>query len=275
MEWKNLFKKVFDSGKKKSPEILTSFVLLGVVATAYYSYKAGLKSDAVLEYHKNRKEELRSELIKTNDMATYKKEVKELNKETTKKIAPVVAPAVVMGAITMGCAVGSNMIHSKRIAVLSAAYTLSERTLSELNKKMTSTLGEKKTKEIKDAVVQERILQNPPKDYEIINTGYGDVLCMDYYSGRYFRSSAQKIGEAVNELSSRIISEMYVSLNDFYELLNVPRVPMGEDFGWSIDDTDRGRLPISFDSAVLTADNRPCLSVEYDIRPRDDFRNLH
>lgn len=276
MELKKLFQKTMSGMKKESPKILTSFVLLGVIGTGYYAYKAGLKADSVLQYYRTKKMGFTAQTPKdSSELLNQKEEIKQLKIETAKELIPILLPPVIIGATTMGCAIGSTAINQKRIAVLSTAYALSERTVTELNKKMISTIGEKKTKEVKDAIMEDRIKQNPPSECEIINTGYGNVLCTDYYTGRYFRSSVQKIGEAVNALSADVITDMYVSLNDFYDLLNIPRVPMGDDFGWNIDDTDRGRLPISFDSAVLTADGLPCLCVEYDAKPRDDFRNLH
>lgn len=70
---------------------------------------------------------------------------------------------------------------------------------------------------------------------------------------------------------------MYISLNDFYEAIDssqLPKIPMGEDLGWNINDTINGKLPITL-SALLTDDNKPCLCIDYDISVRDDFRNLH
>lgn len=115
-----------------------------------------------------------------------------------------------------------------------------------------------------------------PKDEkgQIIITSGGDNLCKDLYSGRFFRSNAQKIGQAINELTYDIQSDMYVSLNDFYDKLELPRIPLGDDLGWNIDDLVNRRLPICY-TAILTDDGTPCLCVEYDANLRSDFRKLH
>lgn len=70
------------------------------------------------------------------------------------------------------------------------------------------------------------------------------------------------------------MTDMYVSLNDFYELIGIPEIPMGNDLGWNVDDCIRGQVPITL-TALLTEEQTPCLCVEYDAKLRADYRNLH
>lgn len=263
-----ILEKVISFGDKNSPAILAGLAVVGLIATGAAAYKAGIKAHDILE---KRKKDM--EYVKIND----KEAKRAVNKETAKALLPVIAPVVVMGTATAACMIGSTSISNRRIAVVSAAYSLSERTVKDLNAKMTETLGEKKTRAIKDSISKDRLDANSiPAEDKIIITGDGDVLCMDSYSGRFFKSNAEKIGQAVNKLSSDCMVDMYVSLNDFYEAINAPglrRIPMGEDLGWNLDDTINGRLPITV-TAQLTEDSRPCLCIDYDISLRSDFRNL-
>lgn len=247
-------------------KIYSGFGIAGVAATAYNAYKAGPKVNDIL---KEREKEF--QYIRKND----KKKKRELTWKTGKQVSLALAPTIASGIFTSGCILAAEHASSRKIAALSAAYSISETALKELNQKMEDTLGEKKMRGIKEQMSGEK-LRNAPSQNEsqIILTGDGDVLCMDLYTGRYFRSNAQKIGQAINELSSRVISDMYVSLNEFYEILGIPSVPMGDDLGWNIDDTIKGQLPITF-SAQLTNDHTPCLCVEYDATLRADFRKLH
>lgn len=259
--------KVTEKGKKESPAILTGLGVLGLAFTAYTAYKAGLKASAILDERKKNLSEIRK---------GDKEAKKEITMNTVKKMTPVILPTVIMGVTSAACIIGSNTISTRRVAVLSAAYSLSERTVKDLNGKMTEILGEKKARQIKDAITKDRLQKDgDPKEKEIILTGTGDVLCKDYYSGRFFRSNAQKVGLAINKLSVMARNEMYVSLNDFYDLLEIPRLPMAEDFGWTAEDTEsNGNLPIST-TAILAEDGTPCLCVEYDAMPRTDFRNFY
>lgn len=260
------FGNVWDSAKKNSPQLLTGLAVAGLITTSIMAWKAGPKAQKIME---EKKQDLRD--TDPDDKKTKRTVVLEAVKEMT----PVVLPTVLMGGATAACIVGANKESSRRIAVLSAAYSLSEKTVKDLNTKMVEQLGEKKARSIKDAIAKDKMEKDPPSENtQVIMTGDGDVLCRDSYSGRYFRSSHQKIGQAINQLSHDLQSDMYVCLNDFYDLIGLDPVPLGEDFGWNVDDMIRGQLAITITSA-LTPDNRPCLCVDYDIAPRADFRDLH
>lgn len=260
--------------KKNSPVILTGLAIVGVISTAYAAYKAGPRADKILEaYRKDMRD------CHPND----KEAKRAVVGETVKKMVPVVAPPIIMGGTTIACIVGSHSVSSRRIAALSAAYSLSETTVKNLNSKMEEMLGEKKARAIKDSIMKDKLKADSEKDKKILSDGQlvipsdGTVLCKDLYSGRLFYSNAEKIKQAIAKCSYEIISDMYISLNDFYEAIDspqLPRIPMGEDLGWNIDDTLNGKLPITL-SALLTDDNKPCLCIDYDISVRDDFRNLH
>lgn len=260
--------------KKNSPVILTGLAIVGVISTAYSAYKAGPRADKILEaYRKDMKD------CHLND----KEAKRAVVGEAVKQMIPVVAPPIIMGSTTIACIVGSHSVSSRRIAALSAAYSLSETTVKNLNTKMEEMLGEKKTRAIKDSIMKDKLKADSEKDKKILSDGQlvipndGTVLCKDLYSGRLFYSNADKINQAIAKCSLDIISEMYISLNDFYDTINspqLPRIPMGDDLGWNIDNTSNGKLPITL-TALLTDDNKPCLCIEYDISVRDDFRNLH
>lgn len=266
MNIKQELTKLADGAKKKSPELLSGAAILGVIFTAVTCYKCSPKAHEIIAERKND-----MALVQKGD----KKAARAVTWETVKELTPVLAPPVLCGSLTIGCIVGSNTISAKRIAVISAAYSVSEKAVSALNLKMNEVLGEKKAKTIKDAIAKDRMDQNPPPkdESQILVTGDGDVLCMDSYTGRYFKSNAEKIGQAINELSAMARDEMYVTLNDFYYLLKLPLVPMGGDLGWSVDDEIKGLIPITI-SAQLTEDRKPCLCIEYDVRVGKEFSKL-
>ena len=246
---------------KNAPSLLTGAGFTGVFVSAYMAYKAGPKAEEIILHHR----------LNIDAGADKKEETVKMVKE----IAPVILPPIGMAVATGACVLGANSIASKRLAVLSAAYSISETALKDYQNKVAEMVDPKKMTKIKEGLAKDKMDKNPinPKT-EVLMTGDGDVLCMDCYSGRYFRSNAQKIGQAINELSADLQTDMYVSLNDFYNKLNIPAVPMGDDFGWNIDDLVRGQLSIDI-SAHLTPDKQPCLVVNYDIFPRSDFRSLH
>ena len=104
----------------------------------------------------------------------------------------------------------------------------------------------------------------------MIVTGKGNTLCYDAFNSRYFYSDIDQIKRAINELNRRMLNEMYVSLNDFYDELNLKHSGNGYELGWKLDD---GLVEIDF-SSQLSDDGRPCLVLEYLVAPRYDFSKL-
>lgn len=259
--------------KRNSPAILTGLAIVGVISTAWAAYKAGPRASKILEdYRKDMRD------CRPNDKETKKVIVGE----TVKKMVPVIAPTIIMGGSTIACIVGSQSISSRRIAALSAAYSISETTVKNLNNKMEEMLGEKKARAVKDAIMNDKLKSDSEKDRKVLSENFvipgdGTVLCKDLQTGRMFHSNAEKIKQAIATCSYNIVSDMYISLNEFYEAINSPdleSIPLGNDLGWNIEDSIKGKLPITL-SALLTDDGKPCLCVDYDIGVRDDFRDLH
>lgn len=254
--------------KKKSPSILAGTAIAGTIVSAYSWFKAGPKVDRIMnEYHENMK------LVDPRDKQT----ISELKRAAAADIALVVSGPTIMTGVTIGCIAGSHSQSSKRIAALSAAYTISESTVKNLETKMDEILGEKKVRQVKDAIIKDKFKTDnggkTPPESQIIVTGKGDVMCKDMYTGRFFRSNAQIIESAVAKLSYNMLSEMYISLNDFYSEINLEPIRMGDDLGWNIDDTHNGQIPITI-TAILTEEKMPCLCIDYDAHPRADYRNL-
>lgn len=258
----NFFKSAMDLANEKSPAILTGLAVVGIIATAYQAYKAAPKCEKILA----EKREKMKDIPKTK-----KEERREVTLETVKEVVPVMAPTVVLGAATIGCAIGSTAVSARRVAILSAAYNVAETAVKDLSGKMEEVLGEKKAKEIKSKVMQDKMKEHPLTDEsKVVVTGTGDVLCYDSYSETYFYSSANHIAKAINKLSHRIRSEMYISLNEFYDELGggLKAKRYGRDIGWNVDDVGAdGTLPITW-GAVLDEYDRPVLCVQYHIEPR-------
>jgi hypothetical protein len=86
-------------------------------------------------------------------------------------------------------------------------------------------------------------------------------------SGRYFKSDREVIKKAENELNRQMLSDTYVSLNEFYDLIGLNRITIGDDLGWYVND---GYLKLQF-SSHLANDGTPCLVIDYIVAPRYDY----
>lgn len=250
-----LFENALTFADEHQREIFLGVQIVGTVMTGVLAWKAAPKAQEVLDNHKRQMEN-----IPKDDKEKRKKETID----TIKDMAPIVAPPLVTGAMTIGCALGGYKASTKQIAALSAAYTLSEKALSEYTEKAKEIIGPKKTQTIKDEIYQEHIMSNPVKNNTIINTGAGNTLCYDDYSGRYFYSDPEYIRKCVNDVNEQLRDDYYMSLNEFYSMLKLKDVKLGDDLGFCMED---GYLNLSF-SATLTDDNQPCLVLNYDVSPK-------
>lgn len=251
-------KQISNKASKNSPAILIFLGLTGMLTTVVMACKATPKANEALE-------ELYDERLQSDkEVGKVKQKMQEV-----RAVAPAYIPTAIMGLTSAACFIGSYKISAKRTAALATAYSLTDKTLKEYQRKVIETIGERKEEKLRDEISRDRVNNNPPIDEEIINTGNGEQLCLDTLTGRYFRSSVDTIRKAESLLNRRIYTEMYVSLNDFFDEIGLPHCGIGDDIGWNVDNE------IDFDfSSQLTQSNVPCLVIEYDYAPRYDFRSL-
>ena len=241
--------------ERHAPEILTGIGVAGMVTTTILAVKATPKACLLIN---DRKDELEVEKLSAT----------ELVKTTWKCYIPA---AVTCGA-AIACLVGASSVNFKRNAALATAYKLSEAALSEYKDAVIETIGEKKEQSVRDKVAEERLKKNPVSKSEVIVTGNGTTLCYDPVGNSYFKSSIQQIESAKNKLNARMLSENYVSLNDFYDELGIGPTKLGDDLGWDI--YKYGLVDIAF-SSRLAADGPPCLVMDYSVAPRYEYYKVH
>lgn len=198
-------------------------------------------------------------------LAKQKKQQELTVVEKTKAVAPVYWPTAAIAAASTACIVGSKIIDYRKHAALVAAYELCQENLKDVQKSIVETVGEKKAKAIKDNVAKNKVIENPPKDDNIIFTGYGDSLCYDSVSGRYFKTNYEKIYQAELSINKRLLSENYILLNEFYDLIGLPDIEIGSRLGFNGYMFGEG-MEISY-SSQLTENKIPCMVINYDIVP--------
>lgn len=245
------FKGIINAGKtfitKNSPEILVGLGIVGMVGTTVLAVKVTPKALRLMEDKKEVK----------NDELTKKEII-----ETTWKLY---VPSLCVCVASIGCIIGGCTINKKRNIALAAAYKVAESTLVTYRDKVIETIGEKKEKEIRDAIEQDKINKTPDK--HIIVTSRGTCLCKDSISGRYFRSDVDEIKKVINELNLQIINNFgYISLNELYNNLGLESVKDGDYIGWS---TDTGLINIDFD-ACLSDNDEPCIVIDYINMPKPE-----
>lgn len=271
-----IFRNIGTSAKIHSPEILTGIGIAGMITTVVMAVKATPKAlelmDDEVRYRLRNNEQDEFEniegLIKVSgddseEYERYRLPIKDVIKITWL----CYVPTTITGVVSVACLIGASSVNVRRNAALAAAYRLSESTLRDYREKVVETIGEKKEKEVRDAVAKEKVKRNPKTNNEVILTQKGDTLCYDLHSGRYFKSDIEKLRKAMNDLNRRMLHEDYISLNDFYDEIGLNNTKMGDDLGWRVDD---GLIDISF-SSHLSDDGTPCLAISYSLAPKYDY----
>lgn len=230
---------------KHRPEILTGVGIGGMIGTVVLAVRSTPKALVLLE------EKRRAENVEKLSAA-----------QTVKTAWKCYIPAAVTGALSTTCLIGGSALSYRRTAALATACTISENALKTYQQKVIETVGEKKELAVRDAVAKEEIQKNPVREGEVTATGHGDTLFYDTMSGRYFRSDIDAIKRAVNELNRRMIGDMYVSLNDFYDEVGLTHNDVGDILGWNVN---RGFIEVHFSAQIAEDEKTPCIVLNHDV----------
>ena len=233
---------------KHSPEILTGLGIASMITSTVLAVKATPKAVKLLQEQKH-------------ELTTL---------ETVQTVWKEYIPAVSFGLGGVVCLVSSCYINNKKSAALATAYAISDTTFRTYRDKIVETIGEKKEKKIRDEIAQDSVNKTNNENRQIIVTPSGQTLCLDKISGRYFRSDLDTIRKAVNNLNKEMLSENYISLNRFYSVIGLDNIKDGDYIGWNID---RGFIELDFDACITDTDE-PCIVIDYNIMPRDDYNKF-
>lgn len=255
MNIKNLCNDIKGAASKHSPEILIGVGIAGMFSSVVMAVKATPKVYSA---------------IHEEEVKRYAENEPELTKKDIIKMSwKPYLPATIMFGLSASCIIGANNINVKRNAVLSTACHISERALAEYRDKVVEVIGEEKEKEIRDKVSKDRMEKDPISNNTVI-LAKGDTLCYDTITGRYFKSDVDRIKKAENELNHILITGDYCSLNEFYDMLDIPATEMGSAVGWNVKD---GLVEIYF-SAQIADNGQPCVVMNFDVQPTYNFDSM-
>lgn len=189
-------------------------------------------------------------------------------------------PTALSGGLTIGCIIGNAVITNKKITSLNneivslgAALALAEKSFKTYKDHVEEEVGEKKLDKIQKKVYEDELVATAPKEGFVMSTDDDYILCWEAFGKRYFKSTVTDVHVAELNLNQLLNMNGCVSLNDFYDLLEIDRSPEGEKFGWSIymlEDTLT--IPFRINSA-LTALGHPCMVIDYIIPPSSTYND--
>lgn len=239
-----------------SPTILTAIGVVGTVTTAYLTAKASFKSA--------------DQIADRKFVLTQHGEDNNISrKDAVGLVWKNYIPAVGSGALTVAATICANRISTRRMAAMALAYSLSEKKIEELKEKAFAKLTPSKQQQVKDEIAQDRVNKNP-KGNQVIVLGQGDVMCYDMPSDRYFKSNVEKIRKTQNDINQEVLGDnLPVTVADFYRYIGLKPTPASNELGWTFESL----MDIEF-STVMTADQQPCIAINYDSIPIRGSKSL-
>lgn len=259
MTLRTMFKAAEKLAVDNSPTLISAFAVTGTLTTAFLTGKATFKAAEII-----RKREIEIDLFEQAVRPEFGKKEKVLL--VWKEYVP---PAIsVVG--TIACIVTANSISASRLAGMTAAYKLTEKQYEEYKDKVKEKLGLQDEKRMRDEINEEKIRRNPPSDDIQTMATEDEVVFLEGWTGRYFRSKMHHVKAAENKINRDLIHDNYATLSDFYDELGLARTQESSEVGWSLENP----ICLDFTTALADGDTRPVIVMEYSNLPTA-IRNYH
>lgn len=256
MKVSNLVSSGISTLKSHSPAILMGVGCVGMVSTVVLAVRATPKAVCLLQ------QEYDPEYPYDGTRLPADLLVKELGpKKTIETTWKCYIPATVVGLGSITCLLMSHRLSAGKSAAMASAYSLLERTMDEYQDRVIEQIGKEKNDVIREEV-QQAVVESTGNE-EIIPYGNGEILCFESLTGRYFKSNENTIMAAVNDFNRDLIHEFSCTMNDWFYILGLPNVAIGDSLGWTTDHM------LDVDIRTVKAPNGlPALAIDYRYLPR-------
>lgn len=246
----NWFKPIIRYTKRNLPKILITAGAIGVVGGTVVACCATTKLKPIIDEGKKKKEEIRDTIPEDQQ----KKAIRKTDIQTGVKVVRLYAPSALIMGLSLTGMIGSNRILQKRNIALAATVTTLDASIKEYRARMaekfgedaefdvmvgghekefeyTDENGEKQTKKI---WIADPNLASPYAFYfDEKSLSYNKIDC------DMNRTTLDIVQNTMNDrLSVLDPSEpgdpdgAFISLNDLYYNLDMPRTKMGQHVGW-------------------------------------------
>jgi hypothetical protein len=221
--------------KEGSPVLLAGVGAVGVIATAVLASRATMKASAVL-----------AEADENLSKVETDQDVVEVRTAIT--IAKLYAPAVIVGAITLGAMTGSVVILKRRHAAMSAAFAATNTAFNKYRERVVTDQGEGKDREYMYGGEKIEIVEEGPNGPETrtvtaisvddIREGKGSPYAkvFDEWNNNYNRQipgrNADFISQQMLWANDLLLNRGWLTLNDVYDLLGFEPTAAGMRVGW-------------------------------------------
>lgn len=242
--------------KRNSSTILTCVGAAGVVATTVSAVKATPKALALLE---------QAEENNGNELTTFEK---------VKIAGPAYIPTVILGASTIACIFGANILNQRAQASLASAYALLDSGYKDYRKKVEELYGSEAGAQIRAGIAKDKYDEEYSESSAELEDG--KRLYYDYYSEQYFEAKPFDVQRAEYEVNRTLMMDDGVYLNEWYSLLGLEPLDHGNDFGWNtcanMDAYWQSWIDFHHEKVIMD-DGLECIIISFGQEPYPDFED--
>jgi hypothetical protein len=232
---------------ENSPAILAVAGVVGFTTAAIMAVKKAPEAD----------KEMREAELPVETYPRIKKQISIL--------LPHYAPAIGVGLVSAGLIFGSNRILQGRSLAATALYSSVRDRLGRVQEETVRVAGAKKAADIQQKVTEPHSEMPPTLIVDGSNTIFYDVFSDRYFNG----GSIEKVRGVFNDLNAAMFLDGFASLNDYYFLVDLKPLDVGNEIGWSMDD---GHIKPDFRTALI--DGNAVITVDFTVVPKHGYDRL-
>lgn len=233
-----------------APSILAGLAVGGVVTTGLAAFKFGYNYGRDVQHRENEGEA----------PFTGKEKFEGYLRESL--------PALLVGGVTITCVIASTAISNRRNAALAGLVTLGEVTFREYRDKVEKVVTKEKREKVDKELAQDKLDKADSKEIIFAGDGDSEFTMFDTLTSRFFKSNQVSIKSAEVDMNRSILNNDYISQNEWYDAIGLPRTGMGDDFGWNHDN------PLEVNFIPLIKDGKPVMGLDYRFPPISTFDKL-
>lgn len=222
-----------------TPKMLSGLAVVGVVGTAVLAAVEAMSS--------------KDEIVKIKDEIPEEKKDSKLavSAHYIPRVAGYFKKTIVVGGVTIGCVVASCYLSGLQLAAMAGtvSYLVSQRTAIE--KEVSKLPGgkeaiDKAKKEVAKLTAEKKLKEEsekrlPWKHQSVEDTGNGDDIFVDEWSGRVFYSSVDAVLKGIDAINARRDEGLGLPFTDDTDVNFPEAMPYNEIFiAWNLEPSGIG-----------------------------------
>lgn len=180
-------------------------------------------------------------------------------------------PAVVSAAGATVCIIGATVIENKKFTAVATLCQITEDNLRDLKSHVMESVGEKKGSTLIEETAAKKVSDISTEGSPLVTTKYGETVFYDPWSGSFFGCTKDRVDKAVNAVNLRLTGVDFVSLNEFYDELDVPNTQLGNYVGWTSRLGENLNMTYGYGP---TRDGRSCTVMDFNVYLEEAYRKM-